>query len=47
MLLSSCFDLLFMIYNTTQREPLETVTVMPELTVIGPVDIAFLSDGIV
>lgn len=32
---------------TTQREPLETVTVTPEFIETGPVDIAFLLAGIV
>jgi hypothetical protein len=31
----------------TQRAPLETVTVTPEFTEIGPVDIAFLLAGMV
>jgi len=31
-------------YRTTQRAPLGTVTDTPELTVIGPTDIAFLLD---
>jgi hypothetical protein len=30
------------IYNTTQLEPEGIVTVIPELTVIGPTDEAFL-----
>jgi len=33
-------DDIYFLYRTTQRAPLGMVTVMPLLTVIGPVDIA-------
>jgi hypothetical protein len=39
---------MFVSFQTTaQREPLETVTVMPELIVMGPEDIALFVAAIV
>jgi len=38
----SRIKLIYSFYKTTQREPVGTVTVMLELTVMGPVLIAFL-----
>jgi hypothetical protein len=40
-------ELIIYPYKTTQREPLETVTLCPEATVIGPDDIPDVPDAMV
>jgi hypothetical protein len=44
---SRTIGMFFSDQRTTQREPLEIVTVTPESTVIGPVLIAFFVPGMV